>query len=341
MVTSTHRNKGGGLPIYLFLLYLYATIGRQSLPFYVTTIPATLLRSSTQVQVRTNTEHRTRNERSLVVNDERMVDAADKERMRNNFLIHFANTLSSNKQSTSNFAALILRNDKDGRPRVYCRKSHVQSLARSKYYVQMLQQGLDVMHKKTSQTIIPLLINFNTIFIPILIKHDDSNGCYPHTQTDKYGFPRLTWSIPASLTSSSWCSAIGMPSYKVWKDIMQQQRTNKVKDSNNLLQNVKNNTAILYPWKTKLPMAVWRGSTTCNKAIYGHLPLELIPRSKVAQLSIDRPDLIDAAFHKLVGKYNVPIANNKSSSSNVANVILKESIPLNEMMRYKGEKTNH
>ena len=336
VTTSTHRKKGAGFPIYLSLLVLYATIGRQSLLFHVTTtIPATLLRSSSRKQVRTNTEHRTRNELSLV--NERMVDTDDKDRMRNKFLIHFANTLSNNKQS--NFAALILRNDKDGRPRVYCRTSHIQSLARSKYYIQMLQRGLDVvMHKNTSQAIRPLLMSLNTTFLPILIKHDDSNGCYPHTQTDKYGFPRLTWSIPASFsTSSSWCSAIGMPSYKVWKDIQHdQQRTNKVKDSNNLLQNVKNNAAILYPWKNKLPMAVWRGSTTCSKALYGHLPLEDIPRSKVVQLSIDRPDLIDAAFHKLVGKYNVTIANNSSSSIG-DNFIVKEPIPLYEMMRYKGE----
>ena len=265
-------------------------------------------------------------------------DTDDKERRRNNFLIHFANTLSNNKQS--NFAALILRNDKDGRPRVYCRKSHMQSLARSKYYIQMLQLGLDVvMHKNTSKAIRPLLMSLNTTFLPILIKHDDSNGCYPNTETDKYGFPRLTWSIPASSsTSSSWCSAIGMPSYKVWKDIIQQQqRTKKVKESNNLLLSiVQNNAAILYPWKAKLPMAVWRGSTTCNKAMYGHLPLVDMPRSKVVQLSLVRPDLIDAAFHKLVGKYNVTIANNSSSSIG-DNLIVKESIPLYEMMRYKGE----
>jgi hypothetical protein len=339
MVTSNHRKKGAGFPIYLSLLVLYATLGRQSLLFRVTTtIPATLLRSSSsQKQV------------SQVNDDERMVDTKDKERRRNKFLIQFTDTLFSNKQSTSNFAALILlrRNDhKDERPRVYCRKSHMQSLSRSKYYIQMLQQGLKVMsynntsHQttRTTRTRPYLLMNFNitTTFLPILIKHDDSNGCYPTTLTDKYGFPRLTWSIPASITSSSWCSAIGMPSYKVWKDKIQQQQkqqTKKVKESNN-------NAATLYPWKTKLPMAVWRGSSTANKSLYGHLPLADIPRSKLVALSIARPDLIDAAYHKLVGKYNVPIANNNnsSSSSSIDNVgIVKEPIPLIEMMRYKGE----
>jgi hypothetical protein len=354
MVTSNHRKKGAGFPIYLSLLVLYATIGRQSILFHVTTsIPATLLRSSSSKnQVRSsNTKQRTRNELSLVNNDERILDPEDKERRRNKFLIQFTDTLLSNKQSTSNFAALILlrRNDnKDERPRVYCRKSHMQSLSRSKYYIQMLQQGLKVMsycnasHQTTTTTRPYPLMNFNitTTFLPILIKHDDSNGCYPNTQTDKYGFPRLTWSIPASITSSLWCSAIGMPSYKVWKDIIQQeqQQTKKVKVSN-LRSHVQNNAAILYPWNTKLPMAVWRGSTTANKSLYGHLPLTDIPRSKLVALSIARPDLIDAAYHKLVGKYNVPIANNNSSSSSsIDNVgIVKEPIPLNEMMRYKGE----
>ena len=92
------------------------------------------------------------------------------------------------------------------------------------------------------------------------------------------------------------------------------------------------NAALLYPWKTKLPMAVWRGSTTCNKAMYGHLPLWDIPRSQVVKLSLLRPELIDAGFHKLVGKY-VEIAN-----SSAAGLVLKEPIPLNEMMRYKGEQ---
>ena len=98
-------------------------------------------------------------------------------------------------------------------------------------------------------------------------------------------------------------------------------------------------SSTLYLWKTKLPMAVWRGSSTANKSLYGHLPLADIPRSKLVALSIARPDLIDAAYHKLVGKYNVPIANNNSSSSSsIDNVgIVKEPIPLNEMMRYKGE----
>lgn len=339
MASSILRKKGVGFPIYLSLLAMYVTVCRQSLLLHVTTL---LHSSPTQVvrQVRTNTMHRTRNDEPSLVN-ERMVDTTDKERRRNNFLVHFANTLSNTKQS--NFAAFILRKDEDGQPRVYCRKSHIQSLARSKYYIQMLQQGLEVLRNNTSQTIRPLLTSFNTTFLPILIKHDDSNGCYPNTRSDKYGFPRLTWSIPANniastSTSSSWCSVIGMPSYKVWKDIMQQQRTKKIKVSN-LLSHVQN-AAVLYPWKTKLPTAVWRGSTTCNKAIYGHVPLEDIPRSKVVQLSRLRPDLIDAAFHKLVGKYNVTIANNSSSS--IANVvILKEPIPLYEMMRYQGEQTNY
>jgi len=86
-----------------------------------------------------------------------------------------------------------------------------------------------------------------------------------------------------------------------------------------------------YPWNTKLPKAVWRGATTCNKDLYGHLPLEDIPRSKLVQSSLDRPDLIDAGFHKLVGKYDKDdeIIGKRS-------IMMKEAITLEEMSRYKA-----
>lgn len=234
-------------------------------------------------------------------------------RRRNAFLDQFENTLTNNPfalsvNSSSSFAALILKGGK-----IYCRKSQMTALSRSRYFVQMLTEGLEQYDPQYEAS----YIDNN---VPILIKHDDSNGCYPATRTDKYNFPRLTWSIPYD---DSWCLAVGMPSYKMWMDLNHKsKRTQNAQTDNN---------DILYPWNAKNSKAVWRGSTTCNKGLYGNLPLQDIPRSKLVKSSMEKPDLIDAGFHKLVGKY-------KNMDMNERSRMLKDAIPLDEMMKYKGEK---
>ena len=248
------------------------------------------------------------------------------QRSNNDFLDRFEDTLTNNptsaSASTSNFAALILKQGK-----IYCRKSQIKNLSRSRYFVQMLRQGF----KQQQQHIAPSGVVSQSGF-PILIKHDDSNGCYPDTQTDKYGFPRLTWSIPVGNATnharnvrqsnpSRWCSAIGMPPYKTWRDIKGRDGDAKGADYEEH-----------YPWKTKLSKAVWRGASTCNKGMYGHLPIEDIPRSKLVQSSLKRPDLIDAGYHKFVGKYQDVGKEDESRRR-----MHKESITLEDMMKYKGK----
>ena len=269
----------------------------------------------------------------------------------NDFIRQFKDTLYNNNSnnatkdtsSNNNFAALILKDNK-----VYCRQSQIQTFSRARYFVQMLREGL--IRKQQHDDDID-----RGILLPILIKHDDSNGCYPNIFHDKYDYPRLTWSIPAdtSTTSSnvssndnrrSWCQAIGMPSYKMWKD---------VKKKNNQISKHKK-----YPWDSKINKAIWRGSTTANKSMYGHLPLNEIPRSKLVQLSLstdkdddtDSRSLIDAGYHKVVGKYHLDKDSgrrtnskddgqvNDSSSSGIDGRMLKEAIPLEEMSKYKGKQ---
>ena len=256
------------------------------------------------------------------------------------FIEQFKDTLATNATSSidnataKNFAALILKGNK-----VYCRSSQIQSLSRARYFVQMLREGL----KQQQQ---PMTSNVrNDILLPILIKHDDSNGCYPTTQHDKYGFPRLTWSIPANTTtgaairgsksslSNSWCAAIGMPSYKQWKDVYKKRRRSQNNNNDNK-QLPNNNNEVRYPWHNKIPKAVWRGSTTANKSIYGHLSFNDLPRSRLVQISNDRPDLIDAGYHKFVGKYENGTTTMMDDESRR---MLKEAIPLDDMMRYKGK----
>lgn len=266
----------------------------------------------------------------------------------NDFIRQFKDTLYNNNtnnttkdtSSKNNFAALILKDNK-----VYCRQSQIQTFSRARYFVQMIREGLDRKQLQHNDDI------NKGILLPILIKHDDSNGCYPKTLHDKYNYPRLTWSIPADTiaTSSntsfndntrSWCQAIGMPSYKMWKDVKKNNQISKHKK---------------YPWDSKINKAIWRGSTTANKAMYGHLPLNEIPRSKLVQLSLLTVDiddgnrsLIDAGYHKVVGKYHLDKGSRKrnskddgqvndSSSGGIDGRMLKEAIPLEEMSKYKGK----
>jgi len=263
----------------------------------------------------------------------------------NDFIRQFKDTLYNNTtkdtSSNNNFAALILKDNK-----VYCRQSQIQTFSRARYFVQMLREGLDrKQHHEDDDTNIGILL-------PILIKHDDSNGCYPNIFHDKYNYPRLTWSIPADTTTSSsntssndnsWCQAIGMPSYKMWRDVS--------KKNNRISKHKK------YPWDSKINKAIWRGSTTANKSMYGHLPLNEIPRSKLVQLSLstdkdddtDSRSLIDAGYHKVVGKYHLDDkgsgrrTNSKddgqvNNSGSIDRRMLKEAIPLDEMSKYKGKQ---
>lgn len=230
------------------------------------------------------------------------------------FIYQFEEILTD-PSAYENFAALVI---KDGR--VYCRRGQLNSLSRGKYYVDMLNEGLlqnlDHSELKKHDT------------IPVIVKHDDSNGCYPSNQYDKYEFPRLTWSIPSN-NENNWCAVVGMPSYKAWREANRSVIVNEMYWDHTFRENARE-----YPWDSKLNMAVWRGSTTFNKGLYGSLDFHDIPRAKLVQKA-EESALIDAAFHKIVGKYQ---ADPNLQHSNKAKVSLKEAIPLKEMMRYKGKR---
>ncbi|KAL9189116.1 hypothetical protein ACHAXT_011606 [Thalassiosira profunda] len=239
---------------------------------------------------------------------------------RNAFLDRFESVLATNATSatdasSANFAALVLNEGK-----VYCRQSHMKSMSRARYFVQMLRRGV-------KQYDLPK----GYPSLPILIKHDDSSGCHPG-QGDKYGFPRLTWSIPANATTHirgsdgppasedpSQCWAVGMPSYKMWSSLRQRQRQTTQDDSETSI-------STRYPWRQKIRRAVWRGSTTANRALYGRLPPREVPRAQLVRSSLERPDLIDAGFHRLVGRYDGVTMKG----------MLKKAVPLEEMARYKA-----
>ena len=233
----------------------------------------------------------------------------------NDFVAQFEE-IFLNPNDYTNFAALVI---KDGN--VYCTKSQLKNLSRARYYVQMLQDGIRQRKDNMHLQMAPDASNL----IPVLIKHDDSNGCYPSKQHDKYMFPRLAWSIPLE-NGDSWCAVVGMPSYKAWRDF-----SKRTKNSDEYWQSMFRSNDKQYPWKDKLNMTVWRGATTFNKGLYGHLEFDDIPRAQLVEKA-GESRLIDAAFHKLVGKYE-----DGAQTSKDVRKMLKESIPLKDMMRYKGE----
>ncbi len=222
------------------------------------------------------------------------------------FVSKFEEIISSqvDKNQTAKFAAIVLKQGK-----VYCRDSQKEHLSRGRYFVQMLQRGLLEEKEQASAS-------YLKYDLPILLKHDDSSGCHPATRTDAYQFPRLTWAVPVNNTSNEWCNVVGAPSYKAWKSLKQRKTWDTVFRRNDKL----------YPWSNKVRKAVWRGSTTSNKGMYGQLELLDTPRGMLVKNGVNG-SLLDVGFHKIIGKYeNTPIDPN----------LLKDPIPLEKMMNHKA-----
>ena len=222
------------------------------------------------------------------------------------FVTKFEEIISSNEVGnlTAKFAAILIRDGK-----VYCRSSHTELLSRGRHLVQMLQQGLRTQQQDQNG-------NSFDYDLPIILKHDDSSGCNPATNIDAYKFPRLTWAVPMNNTANQWCNVVGVPSYKTWKNLNKQVSWDSVFKHN----------AKLYPWSDKMKRAVWRGSTTSNKGIYGDLELDETPRGILVNLGINN-SLFDVGFHKVVGKCKQMKHRTERR---------KAAIPLEEMMKYKA-----
>ncbi len=227
----------------------------------------------------------------------------DEHTSNSSFVSNFEEIITS--EVDNKFAAIVLKQGK-----IYCRSSQIKQLSRGRYFVQMLQRGL-----RNQQPSASSLKND----LPILLKHDDSSGCQPATQTDAYQFPRLTWAVPVnSNAANQWCNAVGAPSYKAWRTLKEDVSWETIFRRNEKL----------YPWSNKIKKAVWRGSTTSNKGMYGQLELDETPRGMLVFNEINN-SLMDVGFHKLVGKYErITIQHD--------NMIMKDPIQLEQMMKYKA-----
>lgn len=221
------------------------------------------------------------------------------------FVSKFEEIITSEVDSkTAKFTAIVLKQGK-----IYCRTSQREHLSRGRYFVQMLQQGLRNQQEDQSSA---SSLKYD---LPIILKHDDSSGCYPATQTDAYQFPRLTWAVPVNNTAKQWCNVVGAPSYKSWRYLKNAESWEAMFRKNEKL----------YPWSNKMKKSVWRGSTTSNRGMHGQLELLETPRGMLVHNGSNN-SFMDVGFHKLVGKY---VQHNN-------NMILKDPIPLEQMMKYKA-----
>ena len=240
---------------------------------------------------------------------ESKVDATkgDEQTFTGRFVSKFEEVITSDVDNnrTAKFAAIVLKQGK-----IYCRASQREHLSRGRYFVQMLQRGLLDEQAQAQASASSLQYD-----LPILLKHDDSSGCHPATRTDAYQFPRLTWAVPMNNTANEWCNVVGAPSYKAWRSLKQKKTWETVFRRNEKL----------YPWSNKMKKAVWRGATTSNKGMHGQLALLETPRGMLVKNAINN-SLLDAGFHKVVGKYE---------STRIDPNLLKDPIPLEQMMNYK------
>ena len=158
-------------------------------------------------------------------------------------------------------------------------------------------------------------------WLPLMLFHDDHNGCNVSERTDMFAYPRFSWSQPATKYGDDWCNTISVPTYSNWeafRDMKQSSWDAKLASNSEK-----------YPWSSKIYKAVWRGSTTYHPSLWG-AELNDTPRGILVQTSMKHPELIDAAFVNLVQYY-------KGSEDELRNqTIISQSMPFEEQMAYRA-----
>jgi len=214
------------------------------------------------------------------------------------------------------------------RGKLFCRRSHKHQIqqakgalgTRSRSFIEMVASLLHShRHRKFLTRGIRRGRKVTSGGLPILLFAGDHSGCDITKRSDKFDFPRLSWSIPSPMKyGAEWCNAIPMPTYAFW-DLM----------SHNSWKKIHASQSDKYQWSSKINKAVWRGSTTYDK-VYTGAELSSTPRGKLVQKSIGNPELIDAGFTKFIQQY----ASREDELSN--HTILTEHMEFSNQMNYKA-----
>lgn len=150
---------------------------------------------------------------------------------------------------------------------------------------------------------------------------------------DTLSFPRLTWHTPAlKYNPSTWCSAIDMPGYERYS--LLSDRSFMI--YNNNWESTFHYHEYYYPWLKKVDMAIWRGSTTGPHSI----TFNELPRTQLVQISLTRPDIINAKFTSFVqGREHEQDKYDGDNSTTVLNQTvfdIAKYMPYNELMQYRA-----
>lgn len=202
----------------------------------------------------------------------------------NGFLISFEKLMSSTMRKDSYpLIPLILKGGK-----IFCRRSHMAAIENSRmhWYVDMVNKGLELEQYHHN------IASSDDVFqhgLPIILDGNDVNGCDKDTKTDKFHFPRLTWSIFSPQYGKGWCNAVGAVSYTLWENF-HNQHSHMWDHSFSVMETE-------YPWQKKINKAVWRGTTTGVKPNGKRFTFfSELPRAKLVKKSAERPDIVDAGF---------------------------------------------
>ena len=206
---------------------------------------------------------------------------------------------------------------KDGR--LLCSKNETQPVMnpRLKHFSDMIRSGLSIHHSRN----ISKHVYISNETLPLQLIKGDDIGCDVTNNVDELEFPRLTWSMPSQIYhGNQWCNVIGIPSYDIW------DRFGNANISKTLVENDRK-----YRWNKKYSKVVWRGSLTRYNKKYKHVPFEDIPRVKLGKLSLDYPEIIDAA---LIG---IPEGFGNVTDEMKQMTRFADRMPFDDFMNYKGE----
>lgn len=205
---------------------------------------------------------------------------------------------------------------KDGR--LLCPKIETHPIDhRLKYFSDMIRSGLATHH----QHIVSKYAQILDGAFPLVLMGGDDNDCDVTKHTERWDFPRLTWSVPSQIhQGNEWCNAIGVPTYEIWRRFGNANMSNTIE-----------NNDLNYPWSEKFSKVGWRGSPTRYNKKYLRVPFEDIPRAKLGKVSLENPEIIDAALTRIPEGFE-----NATDKSN-PKTRLASRIPFDDFMKYKGK----
>jgi hypothetical protein len=236
----------------------------------------------------------------------------------NEFVSTFAKIIREDRPTfnTENAVPLILKNGK-----ILCSSTHKRQIQQMRVlaFLEMVSRGLELDYYHST--------SYANDGLPILLMNGDGMGCNITSHTDSLPFPRLSWSIPSPKhdEESSWCHSVGMVSYETWNAF------HKRHDKHHTWDDTFANDEYRHPWESKIPKAIWRGTSTHEQTRTKDWEFEDIPRAVLVKAGMENPDVIDAGFTAIIQKFE------KDKEELEKRTRMGDYIPFVDQMKYKGE----